>query len=159
MNRTEREVTSREEILDILSRCPVIRLGFQGEPYPYVVPVCFGMEVVGELPVLYFHCARRGLKLELLRANSHVCVEGDIFIKTEPISHGITARYESVIGFGTCELLEEPEEILKGLRLLNQKYGYNDYPLDRCRGLEAVQAAKITVEAITGKRNLPRADG
>ncbi len=156
MNRRDREVTNREEILDILSRCSTIRLGIQGDPYPYVVPVSFGMEVVGDLPVLYFHCAQQGLKLDLLRVNPHVCIEGDIFIKTESITHGITTRYESVIGFGRCEILEKPEEIMRGLHLLTQQYGYNDYPLDRCRGLDAVRVGKITVETITGKRNLPR---
>ena len=92
-----------------------------------------------------------------MKANSHVCLEGDIFIQVEKTAHGITARYESVIGFGECELLTNADEIKHGLKLLLDHYGYYDYPLDRCMGLSHVLVGKIVLNEITGKRNLPGA--
>ena len=156
MRRTDREVTDKKEIMDILWRCSTLRIGMKGEPYPYVVPVSFGLDTAGDKPVIYFHCAREGQKLDMLQADPHVCVEGDIFIKTELIKHGITARYESVIGFGVCELVDSPEEIRKGLLLLNEHYGYGDFQLDKCGSLDKLAVGKITLESVTGKRNLPR---
>ncbi len=136
MRRKDREVRDIHEIFDILIRCNTIRIGIQGEKYPYVVPVSFGAEMASEKPVIYFHCARQGMKLDLLKANAHVCVEGDIFIKTETTAHGITTRYESLIGFGECQLVENPDEVIHGLQLLTEHYGYDNYSLERCRGVD-----------------------
>ncbi len=155
MRRKDREVTDNRKILDILSRCDTVRIGIQAEKYPYVLPVSFGLEIVQGKAVLYFHCAGQGLKTELLQKNPNVCVEGDIFIKTEEISHGITTRYESVIGFGVCEAVEDPDEKVKGLKLLTGHYGYTDYPLEVCPGMAHVKIYKICIETITGKQNLP----
>ena len=111
MRRKDREVQSLDEIFDILNRCDTVRIAFQGDKSPYVVPVSFGTELVDGKVIVYFHCAREGMKLELLKANPQVCVEGDIFIRTETTDHGITTRYESVIGFGTCRIVENEQEI------------------------------------------------
>ncbi len=157
MRRKDREIQDIHEVFGILTRCDTVRIGFQGARYPYIVPVSFGAEMADGKPVIYFHCAREGLKLELLAASANVCVEGDIFIKTETTDHGITKRYESVIGFGACEIVSDTEEIIHGLRLLTEHYGYFDYPLARCRGLEHLYVGKITLEEMTGKRNLPAA--
>ena len=155
MRRKDREIRDVQTIFDMLIRCDTIRIGFHGEPYPYIVPVSFGAEMEGDRPAIYFHCARQGMKLDLLAENPHVCVEGDTFIRTEPTDHGITTRYESVIGFGVCRLLADEEEILRGLKLLTEHYGYHNYSLERCRGVKNVFVGKIALDEITGKRNLP----
>lgn len=155
MRRKDREISDIEEIFDMLLRCDTVRLGIQGNDHPYVVPLSFGAELVNGKPIVYFHCAEQGLKLDMLNENPNVCIEGDIFIKTEMTAHGITARYESVIGFGICRFAEDEEEILHGLRLMTEHYGYNDYPLERCQGLQHLKVGVIELDAVTGKRNLP----
>lgn len=155
MRRKDREVSASNEIFDILSRCQVLRIAVHAEPYPYIVPVSFGMEIIDGKAVVYFHCAQQGLKLDLLRANPRVCVEGDIFIKVEATAHGITTRYESVIGRGECIFLTDPDEIKHGLRLITDHYGYTDYPLERCAGIEHLFIGRIVLDEITGKHNLP----
>ena len=155
MRRKDREVQSLDEIFDILNRCDTVRVAFRGEEYPYVVPVSFGAELVNGKVIVYFHCAREGMKLELLKKDPRICVEGDIFIRTETTNHGITTRYESVIGFGECRIVEDEKEIKHGLKLLTEHYGYLDYSLDRCRALEHLYVVKAVLSEITGKRNLP----
>ena len=155
MRRKDREIQDIHEIFDILTRCDTIRLGMHGEEYPYVVPVSFGAELADGKPVIYFHCAREGMKVDLLVANPHVCVEGDIFIRTERVPHGITTRYESVIGFGECRFVKDAEEIRHGLKILTEHYGYHDYPLEQCQSIQHLLVGKITLENMTGKRNLP----
>ena len=157
MRRKDREVTDPQDVFDILNRCDTVRLGLRGDEYPYVVPLSFGAEWRDGKAVVYFHCAREGLKLELLRQCDRVCVEGDIFIKTETTDHGITTRYESAIGFGRCELLTDTDEIIRGLHAITEHYGYHDYPLEKCRALEHLYVYKITLDQLTGKRNLPAA--
>ena len=155
MRRKDREVENPEEIYDILQRCDTVKIAMQGDVYPYIVPVSFGTEVVEGKVVIYFHCAQQGAKLDLLRANPHVCVEGEIFIQTEKTAHGITARYESIIGFGECTFVTEPDEIIHGMKLLTEHYGYEEYPLERCAGLNHLLVGKIVLNEIYGKKNLP----
>lgn len=155
MRRKDREVTNPDEIFDILTRCDTLRIAMRGEEYPYIVPVSFGAEKEDGVPVVYFHCARLGKKVDLLRRDPRVSVEGDIFYRTETTDHGITARYESVIGYGECVLLEEEEEMRRGLAVLCAHYGYPDYDLSDCRGFPYVYVGKIVLSEMTGKRNLP----
>lgn len=156
MRRKDREVRDYAEVFDILRRCDTIRIGMCGDGAPYVVPVSFGVEKVDGKAVVYFHCAQAGMKIDVLRLNPKVCVEGDIFIRIEPTKQGgITARYESVIGFGVCEFVSEADEVLHGLRVLCDHYGYGDFPLDSCKGLQHLLVGKITLDSLTGKRNLP----
>ena len=160
MRRKDREVKDPADIFDILNRCDTIRIAMQGETCPYAVPVSFGAEVNDGKTVIYFHCAREGMKTVLLKANPHVCAEGDIFLGTELTDRGITARYESVIGFGECRFVEDPDEILHGLKHLTAHYGYEDYDVAHCGALQRLCVGKIVLNQITGKRNLaPRADG
>jgi nitroimidazol reductase NimA-like FMN-containing flavoprotein (pyridoxamine 5'-phosphate oxidase superfamily) len=73
------------------------------------------MCVEGTRITIYFHGGPRGYKTELLAKNPQACVEGDIFIKVEPTEHGITTRYESIIGFGKVEQVTGAE-IITGLQ-------------------------------------------
>ena len=152
MRRKDREISDYQEIFNILLRCDTVWIGIAG---PYVVPVSFGAEIVNGKVAIYFHCAMEGQKIDLLKTDNHVCIEADRFIRIEPTDHGITTRYESVIGRGTCEFLQDENEIIHGLKTITNHYGYPDYDLSHCRGLEHVYVGKIVLDEITGKRNLP----
>ena len=154
MDPRTRQVKDVTEVLGILARCNTVRIGmFDGEK-PYVVPVSFGMEVRDGLPVIYFHCGKRGLKVDVLAEHPQVCVEADIFYGYELLKRGIDTRYESVVGFGTCTLAEGDERI-RGLELLCEHCGYAGHPVDVCLGLPITNVFKVEVESITGKRTLP----
>ena len=154
MNRKDREVCDVSEVISILSRCNTIRLGLINQGNPYVVPVSFGLDIVDGRAVIYFHGAIAGLKAECIAQNNHIGIEADIFYKVETTKIGITARYESVIGSGVVKRVDGEEKIY-GLRKLLEHYGYNDYPLDRCNGLDHTAVYKIEILELTGKRNLP----
>lgn len=153
MLRSNREITDKAEIIDVLRRCDTIRIGLYGDDFPYVVPVSFGVKVNDDIAAIYFHGAVRGYKTELLAKNPKVCIEGDIFYKVEPWDHGITARYESVIGFGDAEAVSGEEKVI-GLKAILEHYNFPNYPIEQCKGLEATAVYKITVLQITGKRNI-----
>ena len=69
---------------------------------------------------------------------------------TEDVEQQITRVIESALGSVT-----DLDEIKHGLKLLTEHYGFTNYPLERCRGLEMLHVGKITINEITGKRNLP----
>lgn len=154
MNRKDREVKDFADIIDVLKRCNTIRLGLINQNEPYVVPVSFGLDIVDNKAVVYFHGAAAGLKTECIAQNNRVCIEADIFYKTEAIKTGVTARYESVIGFGVVSKAAGEEKI-HGLRKILEHYGYGGYPLDGCGELTRTAVYKIVLSELTGKRNLP----
>lgn len=57
MRHNDREVQGRQEIFDILRRCDTVRIAMQWETYSYIIPVSFGLEIINERVVIYFHCA------------------------------------------------------------------------------------------------------
>ena len=44
MRRHDREITDKNEILEIMDRCDVCRLAFNDGDYPYILPLNFGIE-------------------------------------------------------------------------------------------------------------------
>ena len=153
MRRKDREVTSITEITDILQRCDTVRIAMCRDGKPYVVPVSFGMEIREGKPVIWFHSAREGEKNEILSDNPYVCVEADHFFCVQKTVGGITTRYESVIGKGKCEEVTDMIDIRKGLKLLLNHYGYEDYDLDRCKGILHLKMYRIVLDEISGKHN------
>ena len=150
MRKSERQIQHFEEILDVIKRCDTLRIGIQDTPYPYIVPVSFGFAVEEGRLVFYFHGAKEGKKHTLLAKNANVCIEADIchsFIKT---GRSATCVYESVIGYGTAEIVTG-EEAEKGIRLLLIHCGFQDMKYDT-KVLDKMYVYKITVENITGKR-------
>ena len=153
MRNSKREITNLDEIVDVLSRCDTVRLGIGGAKYPYVVPLSFGFEVRDGKIVLYVHGAGEGLKHELLARNNRVCAEADLFHRYRPTKHSATAEYESVIGFGTAEKAEGAEK-LRGLALLMRRCGMPDVPVESCAAAAETVVYRITLDRVTGKRNL-----
>ena len=151
MRRTDREITSFDEITGILRRADTIRLGLHGDPYPYVVPLSFAMEAGEGTIALYFHGAKDGLKHGLLAKNPLVCVEADVFHGYAETPGGVTTRYESVIGFGKAARVYG-DEAARGLDLLLARCGYGGYAYDTA-ALEATAVYRIALESFTGKGN------
>jgi nitroimidazol reductase NimA-like FMN-containing flavoprotein (pyridoxamine 5'-phosphate oxidase superfamily) len=151
MRRTDREITDFNEIIDVLRRSDTIRLGLNSDPYPYIVPLSFGFEVLNDKISIYFHGAKEGLKHDLIAKNPHVCVEADIFHRyAETPQNSITTEYESFIGFGIAELTAG-EEAIKGMDLLLEHCGYAGFEYDR-KALDFTAIYRITLDSFTGKR-------
>ena len=152
MRRTDREIKNWDELLDVLQRTETIRLGIHGNPYPYVVPLSFGFEDCGGQVTLYVHGAKEGLKHTLLDKNNCVCVEADIFHRYTETGTGLTAEYESIIGFGAAEVVYN-EEAVKGLDLICAHCGYHGYGYDTAV-LPHMRIYRIVLSSITGKRRV-----
>lgn len=155
MRRSEREVTDKNEIFEILSSCQVVRVALFDDEYPHIVPLSFGAEKEGETVAVYFHCASEGKKVKLIEKNDRVCVEADVFDGYHGEGMQITTLYKSVIGFGKVQKCEGDEKV-KGLRSLMEHCGYSptDEMLKACAAFEKVAIYKITLDIVTGKKNV-----
>ena len=66
MRRRDREITDKQEILEVMRKCDVCRIALHDGDYPYIVPLNFGLQVENDMPVLYFHGALEGKKYEVM---------------------------------------------------------------------------------------------
>ncbi len=118
MRRSDR-AQDRDFCLSVIDRCThgVAALA-TGEDTPYCLPLSFVR--VGDS--LYFHCAREGRKVELLKRYPRVCIT---FVDQDDPSfeapHNYTTYFRSAIVTGTAVLVEDEQEKIEGLRALCQK--------------------------------------
>ena len=153
MRRKDREVTQTSEIIEIMKKCDSCSVAFFDEGYPYVIPMNFGVEHIDGVVTLYFHSAKFGKKLDLLRKNgrvafemscSHQLVEGE-----SPCSY--TMEYESVCGNGHMEILDQAQKI-KALQVLMNQYVEEQSLSFEKIALENVVVMSLIVNELKGKR-------
>lgn len=153
MRRKDREVTETSEIIEIMKKCDSCSVAFFDEDYPYLIPMNFGVEHIDGVITLYFHSAKFGKKLDLLRKNGRVAFEmscsHQLVAGESPCSY--TMEYESVCGNGHMEILDHDHKI-KALSLLMSQY-VEEQTLNFDKGaLENVVVMSITVNELQGKR-------
>lgn len=154
MRRSDREITDFQELITVMRGCDVCRLALHDEPYPYILPLNFGLEVDGETVRLYFHGANTGTKYDLIAKNPNVAFEMDrghaLILDDE---HGnCTMTYESVIGQGRISVVPDADKE-RALRVLMAQYRAPDFPYSKAV-IPATTVLCLTVEHMTGKRRV-----
>ncbi len=139
---------SLEDQERIIVRARVCRIGMCLGQHPYVAPVNFGYERGS----LFFHSAREGKKIRILRENPRVCfeMEGDVEVTPAPVSCRWGMRYESVIGYGTATFLEDPQDKARGLGILFRHYARESMVVSN-EELATVVVVRVDIESMTGK--------
>ena len=153
MRRKDREIKEIVDLKDIVSRADVCRIAFAVNNTPYIVTMNFGYTWNDDL-VLYFHCAKEGRKLDLMRQNNRVCFEMDIdheIIKGETACE-CTMKYRSIIGHGSLEIVADPNEKKEGFDLIMDKYGYAGKREYNEKLFNMTEILKLKVTEISGKR-------
>ena len=152
MRRVEKEIKSRDEILAIVKRARIMRLGLVDGEEPYVVPLSYGFD--GES--LYFHCAREGRKLDLIRRSGRVCFEMDelLAVVEAPEACGWGARYRSVIGTGLAVILSDREAKRRGLAAIMAQYSERSFTFPESQ-IERTCVVRIDITSLSGKQALP----
>lgn len=151
MRRSDREITDRNEIIQIMEQCDVCRLAFNDEAVPYILPLNFGLHYENENITLYFHGATEGKKYELLRRDNRVSFEMDCShqLVMDGNKGSCTMKYKSVIGRGRLEIVSE-EEKYNGLCILMKQYHKEDFDFDRSV-ISRTTVMKLVVEEVTAK--------
>ena len=130
MRRKDREITDIQQILNIIDKCNILRLGLFDKDYPYVVPLHYGYEYTENRLIFYMHSAKEGHKLELIANNPHVYVELDCDAELIPggeVPCMYGSSFASVIGRGVAEIVSDEKEKIKGLSLLMKHQTDRDF--------------------------------
>lgn len=120
--------------------------------YPYGVPLSY----VYSEGKIYFHCATRGHKTELLERDNRVsfCV-----VAADDVRPGeFTTYFKSVIAFGRARIISDDAEKMAALRLLSDRYCH-DIPDDMeeaeiRRFFKALDMIELTIDHMTGKESI-----
>ena len=152
LRRGDREIVGDAAVEAVIRRCACCRLGFRDGDQVYIVPLSFGYQREGGRHTFYFHGARQGRKLRLIRESPRVGFEldtgGALIPGRDPCS--VSMAYESVVGTGGVRLLESPEEKRRGLEEILRRYGQAEAPLPE-EALEKVSVFRLDVEELRCK--------
>lgn len=152
MRRKDREVSNMEDIQGIIEKCKICHLAMTDKGMPYVVPLSFGYKINGETLTLYFHSAKTGRKIDTLEQSKAVCFEmafeGRLGIVENPCASGYF--YESIIGFGQAEFVEDDDEKCEALTLLMKHQTKQDFVFTK-RQADTVCVFKVVSSDFTGK--------
>jgi hypothetical protein len=104
---------------------------------------------------LYFHSAKEGKKIEILRKNNNVCfaVDVDMEIVQGDTPCGWGTKYKSVIGFGKAFFIEKREEKIKLLDYLMEKFAGGGSFTYKEDALEKVLVIDIRIDKVSGKKS------
>lgn len=156
MRRSDREIKKFEDIVKVIEKCDVCRLALNDDGYPYILPLNFGYTVEGERITFYFHGATEGRKYELISKDNRVSFEMDCSHRLvgDIEKRECTYEYESVIGRGRIEILDDDKKF-DALTILMNKY-YKDGFDWSTDAIPHTNVMKLTVESITGKSRMKR---
>lgn len=148
MRRSERQITDRDAIDTIIRRCNVCRLGMSDNGQPYIVPLSFGYDGY----CIYVHAALAGRKADILKQNNRVCFEFDRLLEVTTADQACnwSMKYESVIGFGVAEMLEDGDAKMAAFRCIMKQYSDGDWTFTG-QAMNSTAVYCIRIEEITGK--------
>ncbi len=149
MRRKEKEIKDPAEIEAVMLKADVCHIGLVDGNVPYIVPVNFGF--MGNK--LYFHSAKEGRKLDVIRRNNNVCFEVDTdhdFVKAEKGCNW-AMKYRSIIGTGKAVIVDNPFEKITALKLIMAHYSDGKYEFNESDA-EKVSIVRIDIESLSGKK-------
>ena len=150
MLRKDREITDKSVIESILRESLVCRLALCEGNTPYIVPMNFGFRD----GCLYFHSAKKGKKIDILKRNNNVCFEVDVRTGVVPADMACkwSMRYYSAIGYGKAHLVDDADEKCEALDIIMEKYsGKSDFEYSQA-DLNSIVVIKVEIDEVTGKK-------
>ncbi|MDR0733908.1 MAG: pyridoxamine 5'-phosphate oxidase family protein [Dysgonamonadaceae bacterium] len=150
MRRKEREITDRREIDEIVYSARVMRLALADNNMPFLVPLFYAYDGTS----LYFHSARAGTKIDILKRNNQVCFEISV-------DHGVVesdsacdfeARHRTVIGFGKAVFVEDEAERTAALTRIVKQFTDKTFEFPKAN-LHATAIVRIDIDLIKGKKH------
>ncbi|MDP4127761.1 MAG: pyridoxamine 5'-phosphate oxidase family protein [Bacillota bacterium] len=150
MQRKDKEITDQKAIEEIIKKAKVCRIAVSYESMSYIVPMNFGYAD----QTLYFHSSKEGLKLSILRENPQACFEMEIDIEIVPSEQPCnwTMRYQSVIGFGEVEFIENLDAKRDAMQIIMQHYTDEMISIEDA-ALSKVTLFKLKINKMMGKKS------
>ena len=161
MHRAHTKLTDPEAMADILARTNVGRLAtIDADGYPYITPVNF----VFYQGRIYFHCAKKGEKLDNLARNSKVCFQADVTLSyldaalvPDKNACNVHQLFQSVVIRGTASVLPDGDLKTETLNALVAKHeeGREFKPVAPDNpNYKACEVVEVIPDTMTGKADL-----
>ena len=163
MRRKKCEISDRSIIDGILERCTIGRMATTGaDGYPYIVPLNY-VYLNGSI---YFHCSRKGEKLDNIRRDSKVCFEVDIplayldldYYGEIPEPCNVHQFYHCVIIRGRAAVVDGIDEKLEALNALvssHERPGRAFMPItEDTKAVSICEVVAIRIDSVSGKSDL-----
>ena len=153
MRRHEKAILDPGTIRDLLGRGQVCRLGLVDGDRAYIVPMNYGYAD----NCLYFHSAREGKKVDLLKAGGQVCFEMDLGHELKSGEQGCkwSMHFQSVIGYGRVTFLETDVEKRKGLEIIMAQYAPDTHWEFTDQDIQRVLVFELRIDELNGKASGP----
>ena len=158
MRRKDRELKDFDEILGIIDRCDIMRIGLSDGDFPYIVPLNFAYTYEEGRLSLYIHGAMAGRKYELIRKNGKCSFEMDIPLGMECLEayHDVTERYLSVMGTADITLIPDADKksvidnVIMARYEATRNFKYNESAVSH------TMIARLDVIELSAKGNKPQ---
>lgn len=153
MRRNEREISDMRMIEKIIKNADVCRIAMANNNIPYQVTMNFGY-LPGMEPKMFFHCAKDGRKLDMIKKNNYVCFELDtdhqLYTGKRACDWGMS--YSSVVGYGNISIINDKEDKISGLNCIMSHYGEdNKFTYDE-KILSMTLVLQLDIKEISGKK-------
>lgn len=120
------EITSREEIDEIINKCTVCSLAMVDNGKPYCVPMNFGYSD----GIIYLHGAPFGRKIDVLKNNPDVCIsfysDEILNVRHESVACSYSMKFKSVLAHGQVVFVQDLDEKARILNIVMKNYSGRD---------------------------------
>jgi nitroimidazol reductase NimA-like FMN-containing flavoprotein (pyridoxamine 5'-phosphate oxidase superfamily) len=148
----DKAITDPAEIARIVAGQKFLTLALCAENRPYLVTISHAYDAAHKC--FYFHCAPTGRKLDLIRANPQVY--GQVLEDCGYVAGECEHKYRTVQFEGRAEVVADPDEKLRALRLLIDRLEPEPEPIKvrllKPERLTSVAVIRVTVTGWSGKQ-------
>ena len=152
MIRDDKEITDEETLKKILKTTQNVTLAMVKDNEPYLVSLSHGYDE--ENHCIYVHSAKKGKKLDFLRANPRVW--GQALIDQGYVEIECSHNYASVMFSGEMSFIEDKEERWTAMSLMNRQLDPNAEDMIAKRepkSLDTAVIGKISIDFWSGKKS------
>jgi nitroimidazol reductase NimA-like FMN-containing flavoprotein (pyridoxamine 5'-phosphate oxidase superfamily) len=147
----QRNLDFKPELESIIRKCHVCNLAMvDASGLPYVLPMNFGYED----DYIYFHSARTGTKIDILKQNPNVCISFSADHNLEWVNKDVACswgmKYRSVLAFGEVEFIDDLDQKEEALKILMQNYSEIDFKFN-VPAVKDVMVFRVKIENLKGR--------
>ncbi|MBN2070579.1 MAG: pyridoxamine 5'-phosphate oxidase family protein [Candidatus Krumholzibacteriota bacterium] len=155
LKRTDREIKDKDTIEQLLAGCRLAFISVCKVGEPYIVTMNYGYD--SDRRALYFHCALKGHKLDIIRENSSACAF--IFRDHGYVDGKCEHKYQSLIVRGDISIVESFDEKKHGIDILMDHQESDPEPVRKRNfkketDYDIFNMLRLDIEDITAKESL-----
>jgi nitroimidazol reductase NimA-like FMN-containing flavoprotein (pyridoxamine 5'-phosphate oxidase superfamily) len=153
MRKKDQEITERTELIAILREAHYVTMAMCMDDEPYLVTMSHGYDA--DRNAIYFHCAQRGKKMDILRKND--LVWGEAVMDTGYDGPECKQDYATAQFRGRVSFPQEDGEKRHGLTVLLEQFGADVDKFfakdDTDEAVVKVNIGRVDIDYMSGKRS------